>query len=65
MVTFSRHVLKLLNAIGSPLEERFLPATIDPRFIAMGGAHVIVAGVGAAYVWQYKNQARQIILNPI
>ncbi|CAM9614606.1 unnamed protein product, partial [Ectocarpus sp. 12 AP-2014] len=52
-----RHSLILVNSIGSTLEERVLPAGIAPLKMAMSGAHVVVSGAAAAYVWQYKNQA--------
>lgn len=52
-----RHSLILVNSIGSTLEERLLPAGIVPLKMAMSGAHVVVSGAAAAYVWQYKNQA--------
>lgn len=48
-----------MNAIGSPLEERLLPAGISPVKMAMSGAHVVVSGAAAAYVWQYKNQVSE------
>ncbi|CAM9127009.1 unnamed protein product, partial [Sphacelaria rigidula] len=51
-----RHILTLTNAIGSPLEKRLLPEGMHPCCSAMGGAHVVVAGSHAAYVWQYKHQ---------
>lgn len=54
-----RHSLILVNAIGSPLEERLIPAGISPLKMAMSGAHVVVSGAAAAYVWQYKNQASE------
>lgn len=57
---FVRHTLKLVNAIGSPLEERTLPESMAPRYIAMDGSYVIVAGVAAAYVWHYKIQASTV-----
>lgn len=51
-----RHALILVNSIGSPVEERLLPQNIHPLYMGMCGAHVVVAGEAAAYVWQYKNQ---------
>eukprot|EP00904_Undaria_pinnatifida_P002695 jgi/Undpi1/12426/HiC_scaffold_5.g02098.m1 len=51
-----RHALILVNSIGSPVEERLLPHNIFPLYMVMSGAHVVVAGEAAAYVWQYKNQ---------
>ncbi|CAM9261361.1 unnamed protein product, partial [Hapterophycus canaliculatus] len=51
-----RHSIILANAIGSSLEERLIPAGISPLKMAMSGAHVVVSGASAAYVWQYKNQ---------
>lgn len=39
------------------MEERLLPRNIHPLYMGMCGAHVVVAGEAAAYVWQYKNQA--------
>ncbi len=57
--TTGRHSLILLNAIGSPLEERLIPAGISPIKMAMSGAHVVVSGAAAAYVWQYKNQVKR------
>lgn len=52
--------MTLVNAIGSPVEQRLLPEGIKPLYCAMGGAYVVVAGEAAAYVWQYKNQASSI-----
>lgn len=57
-----RHAVTLVNAIGSPVEQRLLPEGIKPLYCAMGGAYVVVAGEAAAYVWQYKNQASCICM---
>lgn len=56
-MTDCRHTLILVNAIGSTLEERLIPAGISPVKMAMSGSHVVVSSAAAAYIWQYKNQA--------
>jgi len=48
----SQYVLVLCNAIGTPLDSRYID--IDPIYISMTAGHVVAASKEAFYIWQYK-----------
>lgn len=47
-----QYVLVLCNAIGTPLDSRYID--IDPLFVAMTAGHVVAASKEAFYTWHYK-----------
>jgi WD repeat-containing protein 35 len=51
--TTTQYVLVLCNAIGTPLESRYLD--IEPVFVTMTTSHVIAASQQAFYCWRYKS----------
>uniref|UniRef100_A0A7M5VC06 Anaphase-promoting complex subunit 4 WD40 domain-containing protein n=1 Tax=Clytia hemisphaerica TaxID=252671 RepID=A0A7M5VC06_9CNID len=48
-----QHVLVLCNAIGTPLDSRYIG--IEPCFMAMTAGYVVAASREAFYTWNYKS----------
>ena len=49
----SQFVLILCNAIGSPVDSKYIP--VEPQFLVMTEFHVIAASADVIYVWQYRS----------
>jgi len=47
------HVLIVCNAIGSPVESKYL--TLEPLQVSMTNTHVCAASEEVIYVWQYRS----------
>lgn len=45
--------LELCNAIGSPLDTKFVG--VEPMYNAMSKTHIVVANNDYVYIWQYRN----------
>ena len=46
-------MIQLCNAIGCPVESKTI--SIEPKYVAMNGTHVIVASDDVVYYWQYRS----------
>ena len=46
-------MLILCNAIGTPLESKYID--MEPLYVTITNTHVIAASKEAFYVWQFKN----------
>ena len=53
-------LLILCNAIGSPLDSRYLP--FDPESVAATGTHVIAASGERLFVWRYRERASDVVV---
>lgn len=53
-----QHVLVLCNAIGTPMDSRFID--FEPQFLCMTATHIIAASNNAIYVWQYTSTSSVI-----
>eukprot|EP01063_Lacrimia_lanifica_P003469 TRINITY_DN1185_c0_g1_i1.p1 TRINITY_DN1185_c0_g1~~TRINITY_DN1185_c0_g1_i1.p1 ORF type:complete len:1246 (+),score=479.60 TRINITY_DN1185_c0_g1_i1:153-3890(+) len=47
-----QHVIVLCNAIGSPIDNRYID--IDPLSVCMNMTHVVVTSDSSVYVWQFR-----------
>lgn len=54
----SQHVLILCNAIGSPLDTKYIDVT--PDHVAITPFHVAVASTDTLYLWQYRTQVSKL-----
>lgn len=45
-------VLRLCNAIGSPLDQKYID--FEPTYLTLTAYHVVAASPDAVYVWQYR-----------
>ena len=50
---FLQYVLVLCNAIGTPLDSKYID--IEPAFVTMTKTHIVAASKEAFYTWQFKN----------
>lgn len=53
-----QHILILCNAIGSPVDSKYIDIT--PTHITMTKYHVIVASDDVVYVWQYRTPVSKL-----
>mmetsp|Transcript_6986 Transcript_6986/g.14069 ORF Transcript_6986/g.14069 Transcript_6986/m.14069 type:complete len:1248 (+) Transcript_6986:71-3814(+) len=54
----SQHILMLCNAIGSPVDTKYID--IKPIFVEMTETHVVVSDYRSVYVWQYRTNAMKM-----
>lgn len=53
-----QYVLILCNAIGSPLDSKYI--SVQPDYVAMTPFHVAVASSDTLYVWHYRTQIAKL-----
>ena len=51
-VSFVRYALNLCNAIGSPVDCKYID--VEPTFLTVTPYHVVAASHSFVYVWQYR-----------
>ena len=52
IVSFFRYALNLCNAIGSPVDCKYID--VEPTFLTVTPYHVVAASHSFVYVWQYR-----------
>ena len=53
-----QYVLILCNAIGSPVDSKYI--SVSPDFVAMTPFHIAVASSDTLYVWHYRTQVSRL-----
>ncbi|KAJ9468906.1 Intraflagellar transport protein 122-like protein [Diplonema papillatum] len=51
--TSGQHILILCNAIGSPIDSKYVD--FEPISVAMTNTHVVVTSEDVVYIWQYRS----------
>eukprot|EP00201_Polytomella_parva_P012196 CAMPEP_0175066548 /NCGR_PEP_ID=MMETSP0052_2-20121109/16571_1 /TAXON_ID=51329 ORGANISM="Polytomella parva, Strain SAG 63-3" /NCGR_SAMPLE_ID=MMETSP0052_2 /ASSEMBLY_ACC=CAM_ASM_000194 /LENGTH=442 /DNA_ID=CAMNT_0016333265 /DNA_START=239 /DNA_END=1564 /DNA_ORIENTATION=- len=53
------HILILCNAIGSPVDSRYID--VEPKYLAITNHHVIAASDETIYVWQFRTGLSRVL----
>jgi WD repeat-containing protein 35 len=54
----SQYILILCNAIGSPVDSKYID--VRPDFVTMTPYHIVVASTDTLYIWQYRTAVSKL-----